>query len=381
MDTIRVLQEVTTMNTGGVETLLMNLYRNIDREKVQFDFLLHREKGQGFYEEEIRKLGGKIYSGLPFNPLNHKKYLVSLDHFFKEHPEYQIIHCHNAFSMYTLRLAMRNGINTRIAHSHNGRPKILHYKTPFKLYAKYRVKDYATDLFACSELAGRYYYGNKAVQDDQVKIIKNGIDVEKFKLDLSVRQQIRDELNLEENEIALVHIGRFNMQKNHKFLIDVYSKLIQADDKYFLFLFGEGELMLEVKQQVKKLNLEKKVKFMGVKGNIHDYLQAMDIFLLPSLFEGLPLTGIECQASGLPCLLSDTITQEVKITKLVRFLPINKDADVWVETIRDIVSQNKVRQSEENNIKSAGYDIKETAKNIQEFYIEKYKEGLKNAKS
>ena len=146
MEPIRILQEVTSMNTGGVETLLMNIYRNIDREKIQFDFMMHREVGTGFYEDEIKRLGGKIYGGIPFNPLNHRKYLNSIDDFFEKHPEYSIIHAHNAFSMFTLRSAEKHGVRVRIAHSHNTAPKLLHYKTPFKLYAKSKVKKYATDL-------------------------------------------------------------------------------------------------------------------------------------------------------------------------------------------------------------------------------------------
>lgn len=381
MKTIRILHEVTSMNTGGVETLLMNIYRNIDREKIQFDFMLHRPKGTGFYEKEIEELGGKIYSGIPFNPLKHKKYLKSIDDFFDEHSEYEIIHAHNAFSMFTLRSAQKHGVRVRIAHSHNTAPKLMHYKTPFKLYAKSKIKRYATDMFACSELAGDYYYGKKLVQNNKVVIIKNGIDTDKFNYNNEIRRKIREELNLLDNKIAVVHVGRFNIQKNHEYLIDIFNELLKMNKNYKLFLFGEGELENNILRKVKRLNLQNDVEFMGVKGNINEYLQAMDIFVLPSLFEGLPLTGIEAQTSGLPCLFSDTITKEVAVTELAEFLSIRKNPQIWANKILEITNKNIKRNGKKEKIDAQGYNIKDTVKKLENFYIKKYKEGVNNAKN
>lgn len=374
MEPIRILQEVTFLSTGGVETLLMNIYRNIDRDKIQFDFMTHREKGVGFYEDEIEKLGGKIYEGIPFNPIHHDRYLKSLDNFFEKHPEYEIIHAHNAFSMFTLRSAMKHGVKVRIAHSHNARPKLLHYKTPFKYYAKSKIKKYATDMFACSNLAGEYYYGKKAMKDGKVIVLKNGIDTSKFKFNDSIRKEKRDELNLNDNQIAIAHIGRFNIQKNHEFLIDIFKSLSEKNKNYILFLFGEGDLENKIKQKVNELGISENVKFMGVKGNVNEYLQAMDLFILPSLFEGLPLTGIEAQTSGLPCLFSDTITKETKITDNVEFISIKESPEHWADKIINITSNKKDRANSYLKAVEAGYDIKETANKIQEFYLKKYNE-------
>lgn len=378
MEPIRILQEVTSMNTGGVETLLMNIYRNIDRKRIQFDFMMHRQAGQGFYEEEIIKLGGKVYSGIPFNPIKHKAYLKSLDAFFETHTEYQIIHAHNAFSMFTLRSAQKHGVKVRIAHSHNAKPKLLHYKTPFKLYAKSKIKKYATDMYACSRLAGEYYYGKRTVENDEIIILKNGIDTEKFDYNKETREKIRKQLNLQGKK-AIVHVGRFNIQKNHSYLIDIFNEVLKRDKDCMLFLFGEGELESSIRKKVNALNIDENVVFMGVKGNINEYLQAMDIFILPSLFEGLPLTGIEAQTSGLYCLFSDTITKEVAVTKLAEFISIKEKPKKWAERIINI--QEKERSGQKQNVDEQGYNIKETTKKLEEFYIKKYNEGVNNAKS
>lgn len=383
MEPIRILHEVTFLSTGGVETLLMNIYRNIDRSKIQFDFMTHREKGVGFYEKEIEKLGGKIYAGIPFNPIHHTKYLKSIDDFFEKHQDYKIIHAHNAFSMFTLRSAMERGVQVRIAHSHNAKPKLLHYKTPFKYYAKSKIKRYATDMFACSNLAGEYYYGKKAMDAGKVVILKNGIDTNKFKFNEITREKIRKELNLNNNKIAIAHIGRFNIQKNHEFLIDIFNSLIQQNKNYILFLFGEGELENKIRQKVDELGINENVRFMGVKGNVDEYLQAMDLFILPSLFEGLPLTGIEAQTSGLPCLFADTITKETKVTDNVEFVSIKESPKYWADKIINMTSQKNNRNDSYLKIAEAGYDIKEIATKLQEFYLKKYEEVREeeNAKS
>lgn len=379
MKPIRILHEVTSMNTGGIETLLMNIYRNIDRKKIQFDFMTHRKVGTGFYENEIKSLGGKIYEGIPFNPLQHKKYLKSLDVFFEKHPEYHIIHAHNAFSMFTLRSAKQHGVEVRIAHSHNSAPKLLHYKTPFKLYAKSKVKKYATDLFACSKLAGEYYFGKKTINNNQVIIMKNGIDTNKFSFNEEIRRKKRKELNIQ-NQIAIVHVGRFNIQKNHEYLIDIFNELLKTSKIYKLFLFGEGELEISIRKKVEKLSLQNNVEFMGVKGNINEYLNAMDIFILPSLYEGLPLTGIEAQTNGLPCLFSNTITREVSVTDLAEFLSIKAEPKIWVNEIIKITENNIHRYGRKEKVDAEGYNINDTIKKLEEFYLNKYNEEVNHAK-
>lgn len=378
MTPIRILHEVTSMNTGGVETLLMNIYRNIDRSKIQFDFMMHREEGKSFYENEIKELGGRIYSGIPFNPFKHKKYIKSLEDFFKEHPYYKILHAHNAFSMYTLRSAKRYGVKVRISHSHNGRPKLFDYKTPFKLYARLKVKKYSTDLYACSKVAGDYLYGEKYVKNGEVTILKNGIDTNKFNFNKTLRDEYRTSLKIG-NKIAIVHIGRFNIQKNHNYLIDIIYELKKINDNFILFLFGEGDLEKKIKRKAEKLHLENNVVFMGIKGNINEYLNAMDIFILPSLFEGLPLTGIEAQTNGLKCLFSDTISNEVAVTELAHFMSIKKSPRKWAEEIIKLSKENIERKGKKKEVDKEGYNIIETVKRLEKFYINKYNEGENNA--
>lgn len=373
MKPIRILHEVTSMNTGGVENLLMNIYRNIDRTKIQFDFMLHREAGEGFFDNEIKELGGKIYSGIPFNPLKHKRYLKSLDDFFKEHKEYKIIHAHNAFSMFTLRSAQKHNIPVRIAHSHNTAPKWNNYKTPFKLYAKSKIKKYATNYFSCSTPAGEYYFGKKTVENGNVLLLKNGIMTDKFKFNNELRKKYREELGLKD-EFAIVHIGRFNVQKNHQYLIEIFENINKLNPKIKLFLFGEGELEKQIYSIVKEKKLDDKVIFLGVKGNVNEYLNAMDLFILPSLFEGLPLTGIEAQTNGLPCIISDTVTKEVKITDLVSFISIKNDSKVWAEAIVNKLNEGIVRKDMSEEIINAGYDIDSTVKLLERFYLDKYGE-------
>lgn len=373
MKPIRILHEVTSMNTGGVENLLMNIYRNIDRTKIQFDFMLHREAGKGFFDNEIKELGGRLYSGIPFNPLKHKKYLKSLDDFFENNKEYKIIHTHNAFSMFTLRSAQKYNVPVRIAHSHNTAPKWNNYKTPFKLYARSKVKKYATNYFSCSTPAGEYYFGKKTVDNGEVLLLKNGIITDKFKFNNELRKKYRDELGLKD-EFAIVHIGRFNVQKNHQYLIEIFEKLNKINQKIKLFLFGEGELEKQIRKIVKEKQLEDKVIFLGVKGNVNEYLNAMDLFILPSLFEGLPLTGIEAQTNGLPCIVSDTITKEVKLTDLVSFISIKEEPQKWAEIIIDKFNNRIDRKDMSEEIIKAGYDINNTVKLLEKFYLDKYGE-------
>lgn len=358
---IRVLQVVTHMNRGGLETMLMNYYRNIDRTKVQFDFLTHRpENEKKDYDDEIRSLGGKIYHMPVLNPFS-RNYMKCLDEFFKEHKEYKIVHSHlDCLSAYPLKMAKKNGVPVRIAHSHNtSQEKNLKYL--IKDYSKKQIPKYATHLFACGREAGEWMFGKHKFQ-----IMNNAIDAKKFIYNEEVRKQKRQELGLD-GKFVIGHVGRFNLQKNHEFLIRCFKDFAKSNKDAILILIGNGELQDKIKQQVKEYQIEDQVKFLGLREDIPQLLQAMDLFLFPSLFEGLPVTLVEAQAAGLPCVISDTITDEIMITDAISKVSLESDLEKWNQAI--LKYKDMKRRNTMSEIEAHGFDIEKNARWLEEFYI------------
>lgn len=362
---IRVLHVVTHMNRGGLETMIMNYYRYIDRTKIQFDFLTHRD-GKKDYDDEIQKLGGKIYHLPPLNPLDKKGYLKKLDDFFREHTEYKIVHSHlDCMSAYPLRAAKKYGVPVRIAHSHNTSQE-RNLKYLIKLYSRSLIPKYATDLFACGEEAGKWMFKNHPFV-----VMRNAIDAQKFVYDSEVAKQKREELGIED-KFVLGHVGRFNLQKNHEFLIDIFNEVCKQNENAVLLLIGAGELEDKIHEKVRNLGLNKKVMFLGVREDIPKLMQAMDVFVFPSLFEGLPVTLVEAQAAGLPCVVSDTITKEINLTKNVVFISLEKSARKWADEILD---DEYSRKNELDTIINNRFDIYENVRWLENFYI---KSGVQN---
>lgn len=370
--TIRVLQVVTTMDMGGLESFIMNIYRNIDRDKVQFDFLKHRDS-ESFFDEEIKEMGGRVFDVPAINPMHHKKYLNSLDSFFEVNNDYKIVHSHiNTYSMYVLRAAKKSQIPVRISHSHNTAisKKKFNLKLPFSLYTKSKLINFTTHNFACGIEAGKWLYGKKQYNYNQFQVINNSIDTNKFLFNKENRSFIRESYNISDN-FVIGHIGSFGHQKNHKFIIDVFKKLTDKNNNARLLLLGDGPLRPDIEKKVEKYGLKEKVIFTGVKSNANEYLQAMDLFLMPSHYEGLPVTLVEAQASGIQCVISDNITDEVKITNLVDSISLEKSPDYWAEHINKYsVGYQRKDMSEE--IINAGYDVKTTAKWLETFYLKEY---------
>lgn len=360
---IRILHVVTKMDAGGIETLLMNFYREIDKSKVQFDFLLHRTE-KGFYDDEINRLGGKLYYVPSISILKHKRYLNALDVFFSKHSEYRIVHSHiNAFSMFVLRAAKNHCIPIRIAHSHIANPSFSFIKTPVRCYCIAKIKEYCTHMFACSEMAGTWLFGKNVLTKSKFKIINNAIDSEKFIFNPSLRNQLRTELNVE-NKIVFIHVGRFTKQKNHNFIIELFNMYHKQNPESCLWLFGEGVLYNRVKDLIKKYSLERSVSLMGVKENINEYMMAADCFLFPSIYEGLGIVAIESQTAGLLTICSDFVPKEANISSLYhsRILDYNQ----WIEVINNNIPYS--RKTDNVAIKS-NYDIKVVASWLQKFYI------------
>lgn len=379
---IRILNVVGLMSPGGIETLIMNVYRNIDRTKVQFDFLVH--KGQkGLFDDEIIKMGGRIFwmpklrDGNKTNYFNYFKYKKALKTFFKNHPEYHVLHGHmtNTASIY-MPIAKKYGkVTCCIAHSHltQARPGLSGFIT--NLLHK-RVPKVATDYFACSEMAARWIFKQKDIDNGKVKIIKNGVDPNIFFYDKDEAISIKKELCLE-GKIVIGNVARFKKEKNHSFQIEIIKNLVKINKNYVLLLVGDGELKEEIETKVRDANLTDNVRFLGVRSDVNKLMLAMDLFLLPSLYEGLPVVGIEAQAAGLLVYTSTGVTRETDITGNVRFLDLNLGASAWANEI-DTGLKSFKRVDVRDYINQNGYNIVRTATWLQDFYLQKYNDGNKN---
>ena len=362
---MRVLQVVTKMNRGGLETMLMNYYRHIDREKVQFDFLVHREE-RGAYDDEIESLGGKIYRLPRLVPWS-ISYLKSLDRFFDEHPEYKIVHVHqDCLSSVILKSAKKHGIPVRIAHSHNADQE-RNLKYPIKLWYMRDIPRYSTHLFACGRKAGDWMF-----KGAPYTVINNAIDPQVFAFDSGKRSEIREQLNIQ-NKFVIGHVGRFNPQKNHKFLLEIFSSLLKYKPDSVLLLVGGGDGMEKIENRAIELGISENVRFLGIRSDIADLMQAMDVFVFPSLYEGLPVTMVEAQAAGLPCVVSEAIPREAYMTDLVFQKKLSDKPDDWVKDI--LLHRNMFRTSHIQEVTQSGFDIETEAEKLQEFYLSSYEQN------
>ena len=271
-------------NGGGVESVVMNYYKNIDRNRIQFHFLCDEDSTDIPYEE-IEKLGGKVIVIPPYQKLF--KYQKELYRIFKEN-NYKIIHSHiNALSVFPLRIAKKAGVPIRIAHSHSTSNKKEWKKNILKMILRPFSKLYANNYFACTEYAGKWLFGKKVVERKELNVINNAIDLKKFEFNENTREDLRKELGIKEDTLIIGHVGRFMKQKNHEFLIDVFEKAIKQDDNIYLILVGQGPLEDKIKEMAKEKGIEYKILFLGQRNDVNKLYQAMDIFVLPSLYEGL----------------------------------------------------------------------------------------------
>lgn len=377
---IRILHIVGIMNMGGLENFLMNVYRNIDRNKIQFDFLVTREE-KGIFDEEIKLLGGNIYNIPKMETVGYNKYSKILYDFFKNHNEYKIVHCHrDALCSVYLKQAKKANIPVRIAHSHT--TDIIENKN-FKGYIKIFIKNmfkkyidkYGTNFFACSKEAGIWLFGEK-ISNKRLVIVRNAIDLERYKYDENIDNNIRFKLGIHEDTFLIGHVGRFDLPKNHKFLVDLIKEVDKSIDNYKVCLVGDGHLKAEIIKLVKQYRLEDKFLFLGIRNNVNELMMAFDLFLFPSLFEGLGIVLIEAQSTGLKCLISDNIPREVDMNLgLVQFLNIDNKNE-WIDRIcytyknRNRLCINSSRSSTLKKVKEYGYDIFDVSNYLTKFYIE-----------
>lgn len=325
---------------NGVESVIMNYYRHLDHSKVQFDFICDEDSTRIPYDE-IKKLGGRVFLVPKYQNL--PKYLKALEKLFKEN-QYRIVHSNiNTLSVFPLYAAKKAGVPIRISHSHStSNPKewkrnlIKNILRPFS-------KRYATDYFACSEVAGRYLFGNKDFDQGEVKIIHNAIDIDKFKFDEIARKKLRKELGIKDSTVVIGHVGRFVQQKNHAFLVDVFKEYHKKNPDSKLLLVGSGPLEDEIKKKVEKLDLKDSVLFLGQRDDINKLYSVMDIFCLPSLYEGLPVVGVEAQAAGLPCVFSNKITKNIVLCDNTQMLSIKNNRNQWLRYMESAKIDNKKR--------------------------------------
>ena len=382
-EAVRVLHVLGNTNLGGAESRIMDLYRHTDRNRVQFDFLVHSGE-EGFYEKEIRELGGRIFRVPRFRIYNYFSYRKALKEFFQKHHEFALVQGHmTSTAAIYLPIAKKAGVKKTAAHARSaGVDKGL--KGTMTRFLRRNLADKADYLFTCSELAGISVYGEKAVREGKTIFIPNAIDCAGFTFDPEKRKKMREELGLAD-ALIIGHVGRFHYAKNHEYLLRVFAELCRmsagaggstaetgADQKYHLILLGEGPLMEDTRKLAEELGVADKVHFLGNHKNIADYYQAMDYFVYPSRYEGMPGTIVEAQASGLPCLMSDTICREVIATELVETMSIEEEPKAWAEVLQQridaLVSKQENREKYAAKMAAAGFDVQAQAERMMRFY-------------
>ena len=358
---MRIAQIMGKMNNGGVEAVIMNYYRNIDRSKVQFDFIVDSDS-TFVPRDEIESLGGRIYVIPPYQKIG--KYISALVKLFKQN-KYQIVHSNiNTLSVFPLFAAKKAGVPVRIAHNLSTAAKGETKKNILKYILRPFSKVFATHYVACSEYAGEWLFGKKAMKSGKVTIFNNAIDLNKFKFDEKVRNEVRKELGIED-KFVIGHVGRLCFQKNQEFLIDVFEEVHRRNPNSVLLLIGDGEDKEKIENRIKGMS---GVFLLGNRTDVYRLYQAMDVFVLPSKYEGLPVVGIETQALGLPCILSDRITSETKISTNVCFLSIDKGVNIWADEI--LKHKNNNRKKTADDIRENGFDISQQGNKLVDYYFE-----------
>ena len=362
-NSIRILHVIGIMNRGGAETMIMNLYRNMDRTRVQFDFV-ENEGEEAALDEEIRMLGGRIYRCPRYRGKNHLAYKKWWDTFFENHRgEYPVVHGHiGSTAAIYLSIAKKYGAYT-IAHSHSaGEGSVL-----YRLYA-YPTRYVADYFIACSRDAGVSRYGEKIGNDrNRCKVLNNAIDAQKFVCNPEIGKKIRNALRIESDTLVVGHVGRFVDAKNHLFLIEVFEHIHKRHANSVLLLVGDGELRSKVEMAVSEKDLENAVIMTGVQSNVWEYYQAMDVFVFPSIYEGVPVSMVEAQTAGLPCCVSANVPKESAMTDLVEFISLDNGAEHWADRVMQRAQEPRCDMLHE--IEKAGFDVSTTSKWLENFYM------------
>lgn len=370
---IRVLQFVTQMNRGGMESRLMDLYRSLDRERIQLDFYtLRKEAGQ--FDEEIASLGGRVYYSEPLSVAGALAIPARIEAFLREHSEYRICHAHlNQWCGLILEGARRAGVPVRIAHARTalaggGKTNVV------KNLIKHLYASSATHRFAVSEKAAKWLYGTRRVERLECDVWPNAIEAEKFLFDPMRRYETRKLLSLSEEQYVVLHVGNLRAVKNHEYLFAVFSEILKSRPDAVLLLAGRGERYEALQELAHQMKISSSVRFLGSRSDIPELLSAADVFIFPSFYEGLPGSVLEAQAAGLPCLISDTIAHEVCLSELVTRLSIELDAAEWARAALSTCGHKRGNMYE--TFASAGYDISTLARRLSDFYIGEQESAL-----
>lgn len=356
---------------GGQESFIINMYNNMDLNKIQFDILTPFYCENNDFIKQVKNNGGNvIIKNYSFEKNRKKNFKKCINEYLKKN-HYNIVHIQSG-SIYSLMSASKicyyNGIKHIIVHSHCGGFKNIKYLI-IKILSKHNMNKYPTEYWACSKLAAEWKFPRNIIKRKKFKVMKNAIDTTKIYYSEKLRKEARGKLNIKKNQHIIGHIGRFSIQKNHNFLIEIFNEISKKDDNAILLLIGSGELEKEIRKKVELLNLNHKVKFLGIRNDINELLNAMDIFLLPSFFEGLPVVGVEAQATGLMVVTSDNVTKELPIQDLVEYCKLEKSAEEWAKLVCNHLKKSQ-RRNTTKEIKKQGYDVKIAAKYMQECYKE-----------
>ena len=365
----KILHVTGAMNVGGTETMLINLYRKINK-KIEFHFISY-SKSQAFYDGEIESLGGKV---IRLNPPNEVGFITSIKDIkkvIKENGPYDAVHTHMLFNCgIAMIAAYLSGIKVRVTHAHTTSDDSSSFVR--KIYInlmRFFIKVFSTDFIACSNSAGKYLFGNNIICNKKYKVLPNYIEYENF-INNNDKSNFREELRIKNDDIVICHIGRFITAKNHEFLIDMAKEMIQKNNKVKLVLVGDGDLKNTIENKVKSIGIEKNVYFTGIRKDIPSILSSVDLFILPSIYEGLGLVLLEAQASKVPCLVSEAIQPEVDLgIGLVKKLNLSCGASKWADEANKIISENK-----NNNIdiikvvQEKKYDLNSILNNLLSVY-------------
>lgn len=360
---IKVLQVMGIVESGGVEAVIMNYYRHIDKTEVQFDFVMHKGSNSD-YIAEVKSMGAKVYEVTPYsNPIRFIQEVYSI--IKKEN--YQMVHSNmNALSLFPLFAAYLAGVPVRILHNHSTDTKAEPLRTFVKHLLRPFARLFANEYWACSKLAGEWMYGKQAVADGKVTIINNAIDLKQFAFDEAKRNKLRKELGLQDG-FVIGHVGRFMKQKNHDFLVDIFAEVAKKQGNAKLLLIGDGPLREQIENKVKTLGLDEKVIFTGVRSDVADLYNAMDVFVFPSLYEGLGMVAVEAQANGLPVISSTEVPKEAKISDAIKFEALSNTKSFWTKDILDCVNQRNIG-SVDAEISHSEFDIRVEAKKLGKRY-------------
>lgn len=367
---IRVLHELAALDGGGDAKLLYSYYSNMDREKIRFDFVIFDSDNEGIYEKPLRELGSTIHR-IPRIKRDKKGYLRGMQQIIKS-GNYDVVHSHmGGRGLFTMFFARMYGVRRRIAHSHVAYEPVTKLKRCFNIGLCIMAKLNATELFACGEDAGIYMWGRRCSQKGKIRIMKNAVDTEEFAFSPKLREEKRRELKVEDKYVIGI-VGRLGPQKNYPFLFDVYKELLKTSRDVVLVVVGRGKEKEEeaIKQYGASLGIEEHIRYLGIRSDVPQLLNAFDLFVLPSLFEGLPVVLIEAQANGLRQIVSDKITKEMNITDLIDFLPIEGSEKEWARKIEGYRNCQTEREVYARKVAEAGYGIEEASLQMQEFYLQ-----------